>query len=359
MLRSVYRRVAAHCKVTNPPLRDTAIMTKTPMGVGVIGAGKHGQRYIQHIARDVPALRLVAVSRQNAVAGREQAAALGVRFHPEWQALVADPDVQAVVVVVPPTLHAPIVEAVAGAGKALLIEKPLAPTGAAAIAIRDTIQRRGIPALMAHTLRWNSMVTAVRNHLPGLGALRALAVNQRFEPSALQWLDAPAVSGGGIILHTGVHSLDLVRFLTGCEVTRVICRTARSVTRASEDNFVAVLELEGSNALVTASGSRATAGRSGLIDLAAAEGQLVGDHQLHYGYTSRGVERTPLPLPEPTMTVRAVLESFVALVERGTVPPARIEDGVRAVQIAEACIRSAATGGAVEVEPLPSSWSPS
>jgi predicted dehydrogenase len=327
-------------------------MATTGLGVGVIGAGKHGQRYLNHVLRDVSGLRLVAVSRQNAALGREQAQSLGVRFHADWRDLVADPAVAAVVVVVPPTLHPAIVEAVTSARKALLIEKPLAASGAAAIAIRDTIRASGIAALMAHTLRWNSMVRAVREHLPGMGALRALAVNQRFETSSLPWLDDPAISGGGIVNHTGVHSFDLVRHLTGREVTRVFCRTAQADTTATEDNFLALLELEGSNALVSASGSRATAGRSGLIDLAAAEGQLVGDHQLHFAYTTRGLDRRPLPLPEPTMTVRAVLESFVDLLERGTPPPAAIDDGVRAVQIAEACLASARTGQSVAVAPL-------
>ncbi len=327
-------------------------MTRTALSVGVIGAGKHGQRYLRHILRDVPALKLVALARQNADDGHAQAQTLGVRFHADWRDLVADPAVQAVVVVVPPTLHPAIVEAVTGARKALLIEKPLATTGAGALIIRNAIRTSGIPALMAHTLRWNSMVLAVRAHLPHLGALRALSVNQRFEPSLLGWLDDPAISGGGMILHTGVHSIDLVRFLTGREIVRVTCRTARNATQATEDNFLALLELEGTDALVSASGSRATAGRSGLIDLAGAEGQLVGDHQLHFAYTTHGLTRTPLPLPAPAMTVLAVLESFVALIQQGTPPPALIDDGVRAVQIAEACLAAAASGTTVTVAPL-------
>lgn len=327
-------------------------MTKAPLGVGVIGAGKHGQRYIKHVRFDVPELRLAALWRRDAASGRRQADECGVRFHTDWRELVADPAVGAVLVVVPPTLHPDIVQAVAAAGKALLIEKPLAPTGPAAVAIRDAIRAAGIPALMAHTLRWNSMIGAVREQLPRLGALRALYLNQRFETSTLDWLDDPQVSGGGITLHTGVHSFDLVRFLTGHEVTRVLSWTARVDTVRTEDNFTALLALDGSDALVSVNGCRATGGRSGLIDLAGADGQLVGDHQFHFAYTTRGLERTPLALPEPTMTVRAVLESFVALVERGVVPLARIEDGVRAVQIAEACMASAQSGGPVEVAPL-------
>lgn len=316
-----------------------------PIAVGLIGAGKHGRRYAQHIVADVPELTLVSLSRRDAALGREQATALGARFCADWRDLVADAAVDAVVAVVPPSLHPAIAEAVAAARKPLLIEKPLATTGAAAREIVDRLA--GLPVLMAHTLRWNTVVHALRDRLATLGPLRALWLNQRFEPSILPWLDDPAVAGSGIALHTGVHSFDLVRFLTGREVTRVFCRVARVETRHTEDNFLALLELEGSAALVAASGSRSTQGRSGLIDIACAEGQLVGDHLHGFAYAVRGLERTPIALPDPVPTVREVLRAFVRLVRHGEAPLGTLEDGARAVLIAEACLASAASGAPV------------
>ena len=323
------------------------------IAVGVIGTGKHGQRYLKHVRQDVPELRLVALCRRDAGAGAAQAAALGCRFHADWRALIDDAEVEAVIVVVPPTLHAEVAAAVANARKPLLIEKPLAPTGAAARTIVEVLARASIPCLMAHTLRWNCVVRAVCAHLGGLGTLHALFLNQRFEPSPLAWLDDPAVSGGGMLIHTGVHSFDLVRHLTGREVVRVWCRTTRVRTTRTEDNFSALLELAGSSALVGVSGCRSTAARSGLIDVAGTEGQLVADHQLGFGYIGRGVERTPLVLPEAAPTVCEALRSFVRLVRDGEPPPTRLEDGARAVLIAEACRRSAdAGGGPQDVDPL-------
>jgi predicted dehydrogenase len=155
-----------------------------------------------------------------------------------------------------------------------------------------------------------------------------------------------------MLLHTGVHSFDLVRWLTGREVASVRCRTRRAVTVRTEDNFAAILDLEGGDALVCVNGSRATLGRSGLIDVAGAEGQVVGDHALGFAYAVRGLERTPLDLPPPAQTVQAVLADFVAVVSRGARPRATVEDGARSVLIAEACVRSATTGAAVPVPPL-------
>jgi predicted dehydrogenase len=322
------------------------------IGVGLVGTGKHGQRYAQHAAADVPELSLVAISRQNAAAGTDQARALGCRFHADWRVLVADPEVEAVIAVVPPVLHPAIAAEVARAHKALLIEKPLATTGAAAREMVRVLRAARVPCLMAQTLRWNAVVRAVRDQLSHLGSLRALSVNQRFEPSPLLWLDDPALSGGGIILHTGVHSFDLVRFLTGREVVEVWCRSARIDTRRTEDNFVAVLHLEDSDALVTVGGSRSTGGRSGLIDVAGSEGQVVGDHALGFAYTVRGQARRPLPVGEPLPTVREALRSFAALLRRGERPPVEIEDGARAVLVADACRRAAEAGDTVAVDRL-------
>ena len=205
---------------------------------------------------------------------------------------------------------------------------------------------------MAHTLRWNTVVRALRDRMSDLGPLRALVVNQRFEPSPLDWLDRPELSGGGILLHTGVHSFDLVRWLTGAEVRRVWCRTARAVTVCTEDNFIATLELSGSDALVAVGGSRATAGRSGLVDAACRDAQIVGDHQQHWLHTVRGLERTPVPLDDPAPTVREVTRAFGRLLLHGEQPPVTPEDGARAVLIAEACRQSGVTGVPVDVRAL-------
>jgi predicted dehydrogenase len=121
------------------------------------------------------------------------------------------------------------------------------------------------------------------------------------------------------------------------------------VTQRTEDNFVATFDLAGSDALVSVSGCRATSGRSGLIDAACRDAQVVADHQQHVAHRIRGLERTPIDLPPAAPTVRATLESFAALLQTGTAPPTTLTDGVSSVMIAEACLRSAAENRAVDV----------
>lgn len=321
------------------------------IGVGIIGTGKHGARYLHHVA-ELPAMRLAAICRQDRDAGARQASEYGCRFHAEAQALVDDPDVEAVITVVPPTLNVGIATAAARAGKALLIEKPLAVSVAECRTIAEAVARAGVTAMVAHTLRFNAVVQALVRVRPTIGDLHAAVLTQRFEPSALAWLDRRAIAGGGIILHTGVHSFDLLRHLTGREATRVSAQAWQVVTRETEDAFAAIIELDGGSMRATVGGSRATIGRCGAIELAGRNGQLVGDHV--HGTAARLVrtEREELPVGAPVPTVPATMREFAAALAARREPTITLADGAAAIAIGEACYRSIASGHPEDVERL-------
>ena len=318
------------------------------IGLGIIGTGKHGSRYLAH-AGDVPGVRLVALARRDRDAGERQARQYGCRFHADAEALIADPDVEAIVLVVPPTSNVRLAELAARAGKAILVEKPLAPTVAACRAIADAVGRGGVPAMVAHTLRFNTVVRAVRDALPTIGAVHAVALTQRFEPSRLAWLDRRAEAGGGIILHTGVHGFDLLRHLTGREARRVTATAACVATRDTEDNFAATIEMD-EGVRATVAGSRATLGRCGFIEVAGREAQLSADHV--HGSAARlvGMTRTPLVVGEPVMTVQATLAEFASALAARRTPAITLADGAKSVAIAEACYRAIATGAVASVD---------
>lgn len=318
------------------------------IGFGIIGTGKHGARYLKHMV-DVPNLRLAAITRRDRAAGEKQAAAYGCRYHATAEDLIADPAVEAVALVVPPTLTERFAVAAARAGKSLLIEKPLAPTVAECRRIAEAVDRAGVTAMVAHTLRFNEVVQTLRAALPTIGPLHAIVLTQRFEVSTLPWLDRRVEAGGGIVLHTGVHGFDLVRYLTGREAVRVAAVTNAVATRDTEDNFSATIELDG-GILASVSGSRATAGRSGSLELAGRDGQLTGDH-IH-GIAARlvGATRSELPRPAPVMTVPAAMQELAAAIAAKRAPAITLADGAGAVAIAEACYRSIATGRTEAVE---------
>lgn len=322
--------------------------------IGLIGAGKHGSRYIKHIVEDIAQAELVALCRRDRHEGEQLAAMRNCVYYSDYRQLLADPRVDVVAIVVPPYLHGEMVTAACHVGKPILIEKPFAISVTEARRLRDLITASQVRCMVAHTLRFNAVVRAMKAHIAQIAPLHSLYLSQRFEPSPLLWLDHKAESGGGIILHTGVHSFDLLRFLSDCEVTQVWCMTATRFTKETEDNFIMLCQLSDSARTLTmqgvAAGSRSTQSRSGLIELSGENGQLLGDH--HHGFASliKGTERISLSIEPAVPTVRETLQVFIDGLQNGTPFPITPEDGLRAVAIAEACYRSAAGGQGATVE---------
>lgn len=312
------------------------------IGVGLIGVGKHGGRYASHLLADIPSLKLAAIWRRDYAAAREQASAMGCTAYHDVEDLIAAPEVDAIAVVVPPTLHRKLVCTAANAHKPILLEKPAAPTVAEGYAMLSAVRRARVPLLMAQTLRFNSVVRTLMREKRTIGEIHALRLVQRFEPSRPGWIDDPKVAGGGIVLHTGVHSFDLLRLLSGDEVERVSCAMAKVATKSTEDNFVANLIGQNTRLLASVAGSRATTSRTGGIEIAGARGQLVADHVQGVVARIRGSQVERVDVPPPVPTVREVLEEFARVIE-GAPPVVSLEDGLRAVAIAEACYESART----------------
>ena len=119
-----------------------------PLRLGIVGAGKivraeHAPRF-----RAIPGVELAAVANRTPESSERAAADLGVaRWVPDWQALVADPDIDAVLVGAWPYLHAPVTIAALDAGKHVLTEARMAATGADA---RDMVRAaRARPDMVA------------------------------------------------------------------------------------------------------------------------------------------------------------------------------------------------------------------
>lgn len=314
---------------------------------GLIGLGRHGSRYARHLLDDLPEAELVAICRRDAKAGEEFATATGMTYYADFHELLADERLDAVAVVVPPDLNADICTAAARRGLHFVVEKPLAHTLTDARKIVEEARGAGIKGLVAQTLRFDSVVQTLKAHLPMLGVPHAISFQQHFEPLSLPWLDDP--DRGGIILHTGVHSFDLFRFLTGREVVRVYCESFRRLTDRTEDGFTAMLLAEPGSLRGLVTQFRTTSGRIGRIEVVGEEGILVGDHVHHCLEVIQGRKRHTVPLPPPVPTVRECLKAFIMWVRHDTPPPVSLADGFMALAVVDACQRSTSSGTPVPV----------
>lgn len=324
----------------------------TPIGLGLIGVGRHGRRYAQHLKDGIPGLRLVAFARRDAVERERLAAELDVPGYPDGGALLEAPGIDAVAVVIPPVYHEAIVLAAAAAGKPVLLEKPAAVSLETGRRMLRAARAAGVPVLVAQTMRYNEVIDVVRREAEALGPLHAIRVGQRFEPSPTPWIADPEVARAGTLLHTGIHGTDLLRFLAGSEVEHVTCSTSVVGSGPFEDNFNLIATLDGGRLLGSVSGCRATAARSGAVEVAGREGMVVADHAHRWAWRIRGSRSEALEIPPPVSTLERVLRDFEATV-RGTRPnPIPLEEGLASLAVVDAGYRAAASGRREPVAPV-------
>ena len=315
--------------------------------VGIIGTGKHGSRYANHIAGDVDGLELAAIARRSAL-GRDQAATWGCTWHPRWQDLVADPRVEAVIAVVPPMLNLEIARHCVQHGKPLLMEKPLAGTAADARVIVELFDRCEVPLTVGHTLRYNPVIQSFKAQVPTIGRLFSFSANQRIEPSTLDWHEDASLAGAGVSIHTAVHVFDALRYITGLEIRRVMALTRNHQNRHLEDLLAVLVEME-DGVVGTLDCSKVGHARSGRFEFIGHQGTLCGDQI--YGSCEKitHTSLTPVPVTGEPATIVPLLGQWVDFL-RGIGPnPITGRDGLAAVLASQACLESAQRGAWVEV----------
>jgi predicted dehydrogenase len=306
---------------------------------GLAGLGIHGIRYARHLLNgDVPGVELAAVSRADREAGAAFASGHGVDFVANVVDLATHPGLDAVVVSLRPDLHAPCALACLAAGRAVLVEKPLAHDLASARAVAERARETGVPLMVAHTQRFDPLVLRVREEIASLGPIRIVSMHQRFRPSPRAWFEDPAA--GGVTRVIGVHGIDLIRFVTGAEIDTVRAMLGTAEFRGAEDQFVATMRLQPGAILATLDNSFAVGGPSVRLEVACEGGQVHAD-LIHRTLTRiAGREREELGPVAEVPTVAEALKAFARCVAEKAPVPISAEDGVEAVRWAEAMVRA-------------------
>lgn len=320
-------------------------MTSGSLGIGLIGVGRHGSRYIHHLSQDLPGVRLAALCRKRIGEGRGNLPTGEIPLYGDYRDLIADPAVQAVVVVTPPTLCLEVCLAAVKAGKPLLIEKPLAPTGREARAIVRAAEAAGLLLMTAQTLRFDRTILLLKKHLPEIGRLRYATFTSRVEAtaSAQAWSSMPGQRGA--LLELGVHLLDLVPFLTGEAVVEVRCEMDQVPPEAPETMALVQARTRGGLRCLMDI-ARVESGRVGRTEWVGTKGQLTADWRRQLVTCVSGDAPPHEWTVQPQQTILAALRAFVHAIETKTPPPITGLDGCRAVEVADACYRSAEQGGA-------------
>jgi predicted dehydrogenase len=222
------------------------------------------------------------------------------------------------------------------------VEKPLTQSHAEALEVQALAQRSGVPLFLAQTLRYNPALLVARRELRRLGAIRAITASQRLPHADLQWQNTDSTHPLGSILNTGVHLFDLVRWMFGLEFERVYCQAHRMENPFHEDLFKVQASLLNHDALVSLEVAKCTASRSSNLEIVGAHGQIWVDYQEDSVQLLANRERTVLRAPAPEPTLPRMLHDFAHHLEHGEPMPITATDGVRTLEVVEACYRSLA-----------------
>lgn len=196
--------------------------------VAVVGLGSMGSRWARVLAEHAGAeVRVVCDVREDV--GRETAVRLGARFIADPLEAAADREVVGVAVCTPEDQHVEPALAAIGAGKALVVEKPLAHSVEDAERISERARARGVPLLAGHILRFDPRYAAARRAIENgeLGEVQAVS-HERIG----RVTDQEVLRGRTTIpLYYGVHEFDLARWYAG-DIDRVYAERSEGVLRA-------------------------------------------------------------------------------------------------------------------------------
>ena len=198
-------------------------MRAAPIGWGVIGATSQvAQKAVLPAIVASPGARLVAVASERAADG-DGARFGAARAYRAYAALLDDPEVEAVYVPLPNSLHREWVERAAAAGKHVLCEKPLAPTPADAEAMAAACAAAGVTLLEAYMTPFHPRAMAIETlvasgRLGGLRFARAAFTGVLDRPDDHRW--RPGM-GGGSLLDVGIYCVAPLLAVAGRTPARV------------------------------------------------------------------------------------------------------------------------------------------
>ncbi|HKY91370.1 MAG TPA: inositol 2-dehydrogenase [Nevskiaceae bacterium] len=327
----------------------------------LFGAGRIGRIHAGNIAAH-PGARLKYVVDVDAAAAAAVAGTAGAAVA-ETRDVLADPGVDALLVASPTDTHADLIEAGAAAGKSILCEKPIDLGVARARAAVEAARRANILLAIGFNRRYDPSFRRIRAGIDAgeIGAVETVLIVSR-DPSP------PPVAyvrrSGGLFRDMTIHDLDMARWLLGEEPVEITahgsCLVDPAIGAAGDIDTAAVTLRTASGRIAQiANTRRAVFGYDQRIEVCGSTGMLAAGNR-----KSTSVERAtaagyatdpalPFFLERYADAYRLELDAFVRCLRGEAADIASGADGVRALEIAEACDRSREARATVVLESRP------
>jgi myo-inositol 2-dehydrogenase/D-chiro-inositol 1-dehydrogenase len=326
--------------------------------IALYGAGRIGKIHGGNLAAQ-PGIRLKYVVDVDAGAAKELAARYGAQATTDMQQPLRDGAVQAVVIATSTDTHADLILAAAQARKAIFCEKPVDLTVVRARACAEAVTAAKVPCLIGFQRRYDPTFAALKKRLDAgeIGDPEMLMITSR-DPGA------PPISyierSGGIFKDMLIHDFDVCRWILGDEAVTVhasgSCLTDPKIESAGDIDSTAVTIRTRRGRLCQINTSRRAAyGYDQRFEVLGSRGLLQAGNHRPTEVIAQTAQAVTRDLPEHFFLERYraayALETahFAAILTDGALPRTSIEDGVRALELAEAASTSFKTGQPVKL----------
>ena len=221
---------------------------------GFIGFGEVTEKKSGPAFSLIPGSQVTAVMSRN----REKARSYAERHHiPKWytdaQALVDDPDVNAVYIATPPSTHATYAIMAMKSGKAVYVEKPMASNYEDCCRINRIAEKTHVPCFVAYYRRYLPYFIKVRELIKEGAVGNVINVQIRFavpprdldyNRTNLPWRVQPDIAGGGYFYDLAPHQIDLLQEMFGPIIEAEGFKANRGGLYATEDTVSACFRFE-------------------------------------------------------------------------------------------------------------------
>ena len=199
---------------------DDAAGEHAPLRWGVLGVANIAVRQVIPAMQRTRAARVEAIASRDLAKAESAARALGIRHaHGSYEALLADPDVDAVYIPLPNHLHVPWTVRAAEAGKHVLCEKPMGMNAAEVRSLLAVRERTGVVIGEAFMTRTHPQWARVRELIAAgrIGELRLVTGHFSYYRRDPQDVRSKVEWGGGVLLDIGCYPVTMARWLFGAE----------------------------------------------------------------------------------------------------------------------------------------------
>jgi 1,5-anhydro-D-fructose reductase (1,5-anhydro-D-mannitol-forming) len=291
-----------------------------PIRWGIIGCGDVTEIKSGPGFQKAAGSELVMVMRRNAAKAEDYARRHGVpRWTTDAEALIHDPQIDAVYVATPPGTHLEYALRVAAAGKPAYVEKPMGRNHAECRRMNEAFTAAGLPLFVAlyrrrlpRFLKAKELIESGRLGRVTMFSHRyADARVPRIDPQNLPWRLQAEHSGGGIFLDLAPHAIDIFEFILG-PMERIAGTAANLASPCEVEDAVALHCRFASGALGTASWNFAGSAHQDVVEIAGTAGTLAlsvfGNEPLRL-QTAAGEE--VFNLPNPPHIQQPLIQSIV------------------------------------------------